>query len=106
MLHVCARVCHTCTQTFVYVCVRAHVLLCVCVFSCVYVCSYRQLSVSACLRTCVHVCVWVCLSCDVPSVCVKRSVWLCACACAHVRTSVSDRERVREVLCAYATLRM
>ena len=42
-------------------------------------------------------------SCDIPSVCVKRSVWLCACACAHVRTSVSDRECVREVLCAYAT---
>ena len=80
--------------SFVYL----HVFMCVCVYvgNCVYV--------RVCM--CVHVCVWVCLSCDIPSVCVKRSVWLCACACARVRTSVPDRERVREVLCAYATLRM
>jgi hypothetical protein len=46
------------------------------------------------------VCAYVCCTCvhvDIPSLCVKRSVWLCACACAHGRTSVSDRERVREV---------
>ena len=29
VLHVCAYVCHTCRETFVYVCVRVHVLLCV-----------------------------------------------------------------------------
>ena len=74
----------------VFMCVRVHVGNCVCVRVCMFV----------------HVCVWVCLSCGIPSVCVKRSVWLCACACAHVRTSVSDQERVIEVLCAYATLRM
>ena len=47
------------------------------------------------------VCFHVCLSCGIPYLCVMPSVWLCACACARV-----DRERVREVLCAYATLRM
>ena len=62
-----------------FVCLRVYMCVCVNVGSCV------------CVRVCmcVHVCVWVCLSCDIPSVCVKRSVWLCACACAHVRTSVS-----------------
>ena len=52
------------------------------------------------------VCFHVCLSCDIPYFCAMPSVWLCACACARVRTGVPDRERVREVLCAYATLRM
>ncbi len=102
----CVHVCVTHAHKRLCMCVCARMFFCVSVCFHVCMCAYRQLSVSACLRTCVHVCVWVCLSCDVPSVYVKRSVWLCACACAHVRTSVSDRERVREVLCAYATLRM
>ena len=79
---------HMHTNVWVYVCVRACSFVCLCVFMCV--CVYV---VNVCM--CVHVCVWVCLSCDIP-----------ACARARVRTSVSDRERVREVLCAYATLRM
>ena len=82
------------------VCVCERMIFCVsvCVHVCMCVC--RQLCVFMCVRF--H----VCLSCGIPYLCVMLSVWLCACACARVRTSVPDRERVREVLCAYATLRM
>jgi hypothetical protein len=82
------------------VCVCERMIFCVSV--CVHVCM------SVCRQLCVFMCVrfHVCLSCGIPYLCVMPSVWLCACACARVRTSVPDRERVREVLCAYATLRM
>ena len=45
---------------------------------------------------CAYVCACVCLSCDIPSVCVKRSVWLCACACAHVCVHKCVRPRACE----------
>jgi hypothetical protein len=76
----------------VYVCARACSFVCLCVHVCM--CVWRQL--------CVFMCVYfhVCLSCGIPYLCLMPSVWLCACACARARTSVPDRERVREALCA------
>ena len=53
---------------------------------------------------CMCACAYKCVSpraCEKGAVCL--AVCMCMCACARVRTSVSDRERVREVLCAYAT---
>jgi hypothetical protein len=54
---------------------------------------------------CVHVCVWVCLSGDIPSVCVRMRRCACrhrqaracmrAAACARVRCSVRDGVRAR-----------
>jgi hypothetical protein len=105
-VHVCVT--HAHNRLYMCVCARACSFVCLCVFMCVSV----YVGNCVCVRMCVRVCMCVsfvfpvCLSCDIPSVRVKPCVWLCACACAHVRTSVSDRERVREVLCAYATLRM
>ena len=115
---VCVRVLHVCVSTGVacvcicmshmqrHVCVSVFVRACSFVCLCVFMCVCRQL----CVRTCEYVCACVCLGVSFLwyPVCVCDAVCLavCMCACAHVRTSVPDRERVREVLCAYATLRM
>ena len=94
--YVCCMFVHVCithAHKRVYMCVRLNERMFFCVSVCFHVCTCE------CRQLCV-------CSCGIPSVCVMPSDWLCACACAHVRTSVSDQERVREVLCAYATLRM
>ena len=99
----CAYVCHTCRETFVYVCLCAHVLLCVCVCSCVCMCVCRQLCVRTCVRTCVHVCACVCLGvsflwypvCLCDAVCL--AVCMCMCACAH--KCVRPRACARGAVC-------
>jgi hypothetical protein len=70
-------------------CVRLNERMFFCVSLCVFMCVCVHVANCVCVRVCmfVHVCVWVCLSCGIPSVCVKSGLSGCVhvrmCACAH-----------------------
>ena len=71
-----------CLPAYQLGCLSACLLVCdlsICLPACLPVCQH--VNWSACLSTCLSACRLVCL----PSVCVSKTVYLCACVCVFVR---------------------
>lgn len=54
----------------IYLCMHAHVCMCMCVRACIHVC--------VCMCVCVHSCACVCM-------CVRVCAHMCVCMCVHTR---------------------